>query len=763
MAMTSTSPHKKEVLLIGGGHTHALLLTMWAKMPTEGVRITLISPSVLTPYSGMLPGLIAGHFTHAQTHIDLPRLCQYAGVRFIQCSVSGVDADQQIAYLQHRPPISYDIASINTGITPDLRTQGSATFTTPIKPIANLYERWLALFSKLQAPSATEQSTRIAVVGGGAAAVELALALASRLAREPTTSSRTQLALIHDKSGLPQGYPATVQRSIKRQLKHFNIEIVEHFFVTKIEQENANTSRLTSTDGKTQFANEIFWSTQGRGADWISNSGLPVDSNGFLSINSALKVVHTKNLFGCGDCATIIGQPRPKAGVFAVRQAPTLYRNLIASLKGKPLTPHKSQKSFLSIITGGDKWAVAAKGGVPLYTPLPLLAWHWKRWIDRRFMAKFVPPKRQSLGWNLPQAFTRKKNTDGDLMRCGGCGAKISSATVNAALNEIITLDNDSILIGLSAGDDCSVIKPPPGKLLSQSVDVIKELVSDPYLQGKIAAEHALSDLFAMGATPHSAHAIVSLPFAAQRHTENDLRQLMSGATDSLSEHGCTLLGGHTSEASELSIGFCVNGFSSSAQLSKNSPPQAGDYLVLTKSLGTGMLFAAHNRAAAQGIWIENAIKSMLVSNARAAQITQDFEVNATTDVTGFGLLGHLLEMLDRSNLGARIELDQLPILEGAESVCAQGFVSSLDAENRKQTHQLAPEHLNHARAPLLFDPQTCGGLLISAPKESAIKLQAALRHNGYESASIVGRIEKVNSASAYRVYLSATDDTKNI
>ncbi|MGH1374520.1 MAG: selenide, water dikinase SelD [Cellvibrionaceae bacterium] len=757
--MNIRAEYKKEVVLIGGGHTHALLLNMWAKMPIEGLRITLVSPSVSAPYSGMLPGLIAGHFSFEQAHIDLPRLCQLAGARFVQASVTRVDSVAQRIQLSDRPALSYDVASINTGLTPDVRVLGVDQYTTPIKPISGLYERWLALSSHLKAQAKKGLPIRIAVVGGGAAAVELIQAVAARIAREPGLVGAAKFVLLQGKSGLPENYPRSIQHAIAQQFKSLNIEIIENFLVSEIERSDTESYRLTSATGDTQTASEIFWCTHGRGADWIKGSNLPVDEQGFIQTNPELNVANTKTLFACGDCATIIGQERPKAGVYAVRQAPTLHENIVSSLEGKRLRAHRSQKSFLSIITGGNQWAVASKGRIAFGAPLPSWVWRWKRSIDESFMRQFLPDKNTDHFAPMQRPFNAKSEPHKIAMRCGGCGAKISNTILRAVLKDVNTLADSSIVIGLGTSDDCAVISPPRGKLLSQSVDILKNLVSDPYLQGQVSAEHALSDLFAMGARPHSAQAIVNLPIAAERLIENDLRQLMAGATEVLNRHNCMLVGGHTSEASELSIGFSVNGFCDPEELFRKSSVRSGDCLVLTKPLGIGMLFAAHNLAAAKGVWIETAIDAMLLSNAGAARIAEKFDVGAMTDVTGFGLLGHLLEMLAESNFCAQLYLDQLPILEGAQSVCDEGYVSSLHGENQKQMLHLAPEHLDHVRTPFLFDPQTSGGLLMAVAQQDVEHLHRELIASGYGGARVIGRIEDSRSGERYRVYSNDSTD----
>lgn len=744
----------KEVILIGGGHTHVLFLKMWAQMPAENVRITLVSPSVLTPYSGMLPGYIAGHYTFEQSHIDLPRLCQLAGVRFIQASVVNIESKKQIIHLNGRPPLGYDCASINTGITPDTTVSGSAQFSIPIKPISELNCRWQSLLSRLTQNPKQTMPTRIGVVGGGAAAVEFIQAMAWRFSNNPAIAEQEiQLTLIQSGAGLPENYPTAVQKSLKNQFENLKIEVVEHFTVEGVRECDKGGYSLINHDRSIIKVTDVFWCTHAKGAHWIAQSDITTDNNGFIKTSNTLEAIETNRIFAVGDCATIVDNPRPKAGVFAVRQAPTLFRNLLAKLDGRPLVRHKSQTSFLSILTGGGQWAVASRGRFAIGAPVPHWVWQWKRSIDQRFMDQFLPhPKLKNGNMPVKQDLDRASNASTDQMRCGGCGSKIGSTILARVLDTLTLTSSESVLLGVQSGDDCAVISAPANKLLCQSVDVLTALVSDPYTHGKIAAEHALSDLFAMGAEPHSAQAIIALPDSSDVLAENDLRQIMAGALETLARHDCTLIGGHTSEAAELSVGFSVNGFIEPKMLTKKTTPQAGDCLILTKPLGIGMLFAAHNQAQAKGVWIEKAIEAMLQSNAMAAKIAGQFGARAMTDVTGFGLAGHLLEMLPGSALSGEIDLDSLPLLEGAADVCALGVLSSLDPQNRKQDRHLDVKCHNHPKLPFLFDPQTSGGLLIAIEQCNAHECIETLKLEGYDGAKIIGRLSATEDVNAKRV-----------
>jgi len=331
-------------------------------------------------------------------------------------------------------------------------------------------------------------------------------------------------------------------------------------------------------------------------------------------------------------------------------------------------------------------------------------------------------------------------------MRCGGCGAKVGADILSRVLARLDPGHHPDVLIGLDAPDDAAVIALPEGQALVQSVDFFRALVDDPWIFGQIAATHALSDLFAMGAQPHSAVALVTVPPGLDAKIEALLVQLMGGALHVLREAGCALVGGHTAEAQELAMGFAVNGLTDATLggLTRKSGLQPGDVLVLTKPLGTGTLLVAREALAARAGWIDRAIVSMLQSNQAAGDCLRTHGVRACTDVTGFGLLGHLVEMTRASGVGARLALNAIPALPGALPSLASGHVSSLQAGNLKIA-SLVSDHARHASDPrfqLLFDPQTSGGLLAGVPPSRLDECLRALHERGYGEARAVGVVE---------------------
>jgi selenide,water dikinase len=326
-------------------------------------------------------------------------------------------------------------------------------------------------------------------------------------------------------------------------------------------------------------------------------------------------------------------------------------------------------------------------------------------------------------------------------MRCGGCGAKVGATVLSRALGAIAPAARADVVVGLDAPDDAAVVDTGGEKLSLQTVDYFRAIVDDPYLLGKIAANHSLGDVYAMGGEPQSALAIATVPYGLEAKVEADLSAMMAGANEVLREAGCALVGGHTSEGAELALGFAVNGLIARAAALRKGGLEPGDALILTKPIGTGTLLAADMRGKAKARWVMAAIAHMISSNGRAAAILREHGAHAATDVTGFGLVGHLVEMVRASNVDVTLALDSVPILRGARETVALGIFSSLQPQNvrlRRAIRNLEAAG-RHPLYPLMFDPQTAGGLLAGVPIANAKPCVAALRAAGYADAGIIG------------------------
>ena len=287
----------------------------------------------------------------------------------------------------------------------------------------------------------------------------------------------------------------------------------------------------------------------------------------------------------------------------------------------------------------------------------------------------------------------------------------------------------------------------PPGKLLVQSVDAFRSMIDDPWLFGRITANHCLSDLYAMGAEPCSALAIVTIPHGLESKMETLLEDLLSGAVKVLNEGGAALVGGHTSEGAEVQLGLSVSGSIDPDRILRKGGLRPGDRLMLTKPIGTGTLLAADMRGKAKARWVDGAIRTMLHSNRDAAEAVRASGGRSCTDVTGFGLLGHLVEMTKASGVDVCVALDAVPILDGAEETAARGLLSSLQPQNVRLRRAVANVETAGAdpRYPLLFDPQTAGGLLAGIPEARVEACIDRLHALGYTRAAVIGVVAERN------------------
>jgi selenide,water dikinase len=732
----------KDLVLVGGGHSHIAVLKRFGMRPMPGVRLTVICRELHTPYSGMLPGLIAGHYEYDEAHIDLGPLCRFAGARLYHDEAIALDLINQSVYCRNRPQVKYDLLSINIGSVPRMSdVPGAAGNVVPVKPINQFMSHWQSMVERVLAHN---NGVRIGVVGTGAGGVEVLLAVQYRLRQKLLELGRTddhiEYYLFGDTGEVLSGHNSRARRAFERVLRDRRVQALPGDAAIEIAP-----GRLMSSQGTEYTLDEILWVTAAGAAPWLAESGLRVDTQGFIAVNDALQSISHPSVFAAGDIASMKNHPRPKSGVFAVRQGRPLADNLRRALQGRPLRAFRPQQRFLSLITTGDKYAVASRGNWALQGRL---MWRWKDWIDRRFMRKYnvlpemAPTEAPTLAGGVADAAAIKE-ISAIAMRCGGCGAKVGSTVLDRALSQLQPVRRPDILIGLDAPDDAAVATVPAGKVMVHTVDYFRAFIDDPYVFGQVAANHSLGDIFAMGGEPQSALAIATVPFGLEAKVEDQLSQLMAGALKVLNEAEAALVGGHTSEGAELAMGFAVNGLADRERLLRKGGMQPGDRLILTKPLGTGTLFAADMRRKAKGRWIDAALAFMVQSNRAAAICLHNHAATACTDVTGFGLLGHLVEMTKPSGVDVELFLDALPLLDGALDTVRLGILSSLQPQNVRLRRAIRDvgSFARDERLPLIFDPQTAGGLLASIPGDRSDACLAELRQLGYANAAIIGMV----------------------
>ena len=741
--MQSTDPIRRDIVLVGGGHSHLAVLKQFGMRPEPGTRLTLITRDDQTPYSGMIPGYLAGRYDHDVCHIDLGRLCRFAGARFYHDTVTTIDLEAQAVQCANRPAVDYDLLSIDIGSVPGPGAiESGAEHAIAIKPIDEFLDRWVALEADLVDNG--HESFRLLIIGAGAGGTELGLALRYRLqallGAHGRTTPRLDITIVTDRpTPLHQHAPA-VGQAMRRVLRRRDIILKTDFQVTRLTAGTATAASGAHVDFDTAVL-----VTEAAAAPWLKTTGLALNADGFIRVDARLCSVSHANVLAAGDIADFDGRDLAKSGVYAVRQGPALADNLRRLCRDQPLKPYRPQPRTLALISTGDGQAIASYGRLAL-TGRAL--WRLKDWIDRRWMRGY-----QDLPKMAPAA--DPEAAEDAAMRCGGCGAKVASPLLSRVLSGLKPLARPDVLVGLDSPDDAAVLDLPPGKLLVQTVDHFRAFIDDPYRFGRIAANHCLSDIYAMGAEPQAALAMVSLPYAAEAKMETDLRELLAGALEALNEAGAALIGGHTGEGAEMTFGLSVNGLADRDALLRKGGMRPGDCLILTKPLGTGALFAADMRAEADSRHIDTALAGMLRSNRSASEVFRQAGASACTDVTGFGLAGHLLEMMRRGGHSVRLDLAALPALPGVLDLLDRGITSSLHPENlRAAAPAIADTPALRARFELLFDPQTAGGLLATVPADQVDQCLARLAEGGDPEACAIGTVLDGESA-APRIHLA--------
>lgn len=712
--MDNQLPLTKDLVLIGGGHTHALVLRRWGKAPLPGVRLTLINPEPQAAYSGMLPGHIAGHYTRDDLMIDLVRLTRFAGARLILGRACMIDRAAQQVIVAGRPPIRYDVASLDIGITSHMpNLPGFAEHAHPAKPLAPFANAWAAHLEK--GGSAT-------VIGGGVAGIEIAMAMAHRLGPD-------QVTLVEAEPEIVPTLSEKTRQSLLKETNDLGIHIRTNARATEICAEH-----ILLDGGESLPSAFTVGAAATKAQEWLAETGLEL-TDGFVTVNPMLASVTDSSVFAAGDCAHLSHAPRPKAGVYAVREAPVLYDNLRASLSGSRPRVYRPQKDYLKLISCGGKRAIADRSGLRFAGNW---LWRWKDKIDRRFMAQFE--ELTVMPAPLPETMALGVAEElGSQPLCGGCAAKVGQKALTKAMSILPAPTRNDVLTG--PGDDAAVLEIR-GTRQVLSTDTLRAFTEDPWLLARIAAVHALGDIWAMAADPQAALAQITLPRMAADLQSATVTEILEGAREIFTQAGADIIGGHTGLGTDLAVGFTVTGLSGH-HTPAPSGARPGDLLILTKPLGTGVILAGEMGLAAKGEWVEAALSSMARPQGDAARVL-GHDARAMTDVTGFGLAGHLMGILDASEVGARITLDALPILEGAETLLAKGVRSSLHKTNAELRSRCQMPRIN--RAELLFDPQTAGGLLASIPPKKIEKVLADLHDAGW-NAPVIGEITDAPSS----------------
>ena len=723
--MNSDFPFTRDLVLIGGGHAHALVLRKWGMKPLPGARLTLIDPNPKAPYTGMLPGHIAGHYPRAALDIDLVRLAHFASARLIVGAATAIDRAARRVSVEGRPDIAYDILSIDVGITSaPAQTLGFDKHGIAAKPLGPFADRWQAFVDDVGAGTAAPDCT---ILGGGVAGIELAMAMRHRLSRVPATP---RICVIDTDRVLSGVAPATA-RILRKHMQNAGIDVIEHAEIIEV---TGKTVELA--DGRSVNSSLTVAAAGARPWPWLGDTGLDL-TDGFITVGPNLRSVTDPAVFAAGDCAHLDHAPRPKAGVYAVRAAPILHDNLRAALSEQTqMRQYEPQKRYLKLVSLGGKAAVADRGALGI--TLPGL-WYWKDWIDQRFMQKFrdlpvmsAPPLPQEAALGMAEELAEHP------MICGGCGAKVGPAALQTALSGARTNQRSDVVI--RPGDDAGALRIG-GQIQVISTDHLRAFTADPWLMSRITGLHALGDVWAMGAAPQAALVNLILPRMSGPLQARTLAEIMAAAQEVMEDAGAEIIGGHTTQGAELTIGYTVTGL-----MPEDRAPigldgaRPGDHLILTGALGTGVILAADMAGQADGDFVQSALHQMAASPQSAVQSL--ISAHAMTDVTGFGLAGHLLGICRASGFGATLDMATLPLLDGALALLEAGSRSSLHSANKAYSEPDLVGFDNTAHSEVLFDPQTAGGFLAALAPEDTRSALAQMASSGIPAVQI-GTIEE--------------------
>ncbi len=667
----------------------------------------------------MFPGVISGKYKIDDAAIDLFSLANRAGVSFVLAEIKALDPHRKILLLTNRNPINFSTISLDIGSETISNYKSNLHFTNnsicKIKPFCKAF----AWIKKLDEDPVSQEIKPVTIVGSGHAAIEIALALRKRWPLR-------ELQL--------KAYRRKLKRSYIKDLSAKNIRLIEPQDITE---------------------GPVLLCTGSQPHQLLKEAGLELNSVGRVLTKDTFQVLNHPNIFAAGDCAVIVNQERPPSGVWAVRSARPLALNLEKFCRGSRVVSWKPRKFALQLIgsnsikTLPSAWA---SWGSILVGP-NFLFWKVKELIDRRFIAMFNSSR------------SMEEHNETASLLCRGCASKIASSTLKEAL-----LEADLDHLAQSPEDASLITTSNKGENIVQTVDGFPALLSDPWLNSRLTTLHACSDVWATGASVFSAQAVITLPQVSSSLQKELLVQCISGIQSALEPQSARLVGGHTFESrSELSdpitlgieISLCVNG-----QLPSNQSPlrkdglEPDDALLISRSLGSGILFAGAMRGQTLIADIDSALDQMSKSQhmiLRNDYLKEDLGgtfpglVHACTDITGFGLLGHLNEMLSSSNharsaigkeqLQIYLNAKSIPALQGVNNLLRKGITSTFADSNRSFLSLLHPsknlnpsiyldladipkESYEHQRIKeLIIDPQTCGPLVIACSQEDAHKL----------------------------------------
>ena len=687
----------------------------------KNARVTLINPNIEQLYSSMIPGLISKKYNFEESSIDLVKLTLSANCRFFKDAVIEVDPNKKTILCEQRGRIEFDILSLSTGsdtkIIPGLKNPSFLNLK-PFHSFVSNFESWIASLDN------GKNFLRIGVIGGGIASLEIILAIKKRLESELTQKTKHPKLDIFflTKDETPFSSLSTqLKEHCLNVISENNITVISNFLASKID-----TNCVLNRDGDPFHLDLGIIATGPSPQPWTKISGLSLCKNGFVRVKDNLTCEQFGNIFVSGDAASLIKHPDlPKSGLTAVRQGQVLVRNIQRRLNEEPLVSYKPQFLRLSLIGTTNDNAIATYGQIALRGSI---FWHLKNFIDLNFIKKFKSFKKMDNNVN--------SKTNPQMERCGGCGSKIGSNILRSVLDE---LKKDKVFSNIDSMDeDAGFSISYSDKLNLHTIDGFRQLIDDPYDMGIITSHHSVSDITAMGGVPKTALALVSIPLNDEKLMKNDLRLALRGLLSGLKTYSVNIIGGHTNEAETTSLGLAINGVVDQERVIKKNSIKLNDRIILTQPIGTGVIFAGLMDGHTKGKWLNQVIGEIKQRKHNITDLITKFATGCT-DVTGFGLVGHLAEMTKNTPYGITINLKKIPFFEGAEEMSVKKVRSSLFPQNISVPYEVDHDIRTDPRFELCFDPQTAGGFLLSIEAEKANLCVDALHSLGYSRCCEIG------------------------
>ena len=701
-------------MLIGGGHANVQVLKKLSLNKVKGLHTILISEHYEATYSGMTPGFIHRDFSRDEISIDLQRLCFNAGATFVKDKVIGIETDIQKLELHNYHTIYYDLLSINTGSISNTKNINIEDLSKCffVKPISSLVKNLVQIDQAVG-----NKKNKIAIIGGGVASYELAFSLIKRYEKP------IEITILGKKILEEKNLNQKTRNNLRAIAK--NLGIKEYLG----EVISINETYLNLKNGEKIECNFSLLSTGANIEMWLSDSNLDKDESGFITVDNNLLSTNKKNIFVTGDACSINNNIRAKSGVMAVRQGEILKENIFLKLIGKPLIKFKPQKNWLYLIGTYDNYALLNYYSLSFHG-----RWCWKLkvWIDKSFINKFKFTNTKDMN----KKNFELKNSKHIKMYCQGCGSKVSKNT----LINYIGKTNDNMDLA-----DSSIINNNSLNML-QTIDHIKLFSSlNPFDFGKISYLHSQNDILAAGGIAKSLSVSIGVPFSENFIEKFYLEYFMEGIKSEADKDRCLISSGHSYQSKESGITITLNGEIES-NTSKNSARE-GDLIYLSKPLGTGYLLAAYfnNSKMISSNDFENIVKNLKMGNLFAVNAARTSGSKTMTDISGYGLSSHLIDICLSSNLSSELIINK-NVLINSNLDLLKSFQSTGFENNYRSSSEFIEISENHPLKNILYDPQTNGPMLMAIEKENKEKFENFFSNKLDNKPILIGRfIKKLN------------------